>query len=275
MKTKHIWSLLSLALVAWTLWQNLTVGLSHYTIQTKRLPANFDGYKIVQISDFHGANFPGKNQGLLDLVMRQKPDMIAITGDLVDGRRQETHSALALVNQLVHIAPTYYVTGNHEAGMPQVYEHLERQLVAMGVRVLRNEQVKLTKGNQTLQVLGLDDPDFIGGNSQQVLDKQLNRLGQTRDFRLVLSHRPEAFPTYVQHGLDLVLAGHVHGGQIRLPWLGGLIGPHQGWLPTYQSGRYQAEQTQMIVSRGLGNSLFPIRINNQPELVLITLKSQE
>ncbi len=269
-------AILLLILVIWTIWGNMTVGMTHYTVQSDKIPAAFHHYKIVVVSDLHNAEFGKDNRHIVELIGKEQPDMIAITGDLVDLRRTNLEIAENLVRNLVKIAPCYYVTGNHEAWIGEKYPKLEEALVDQGVIVLRNRKVTLTKENKSIYIAGLDDPDFTDSDpsaQKGILQTNLRKVNPEKTYGILLSHRPEAFEVYVAENIDLVLAGHAHGGQFRLPFIGGLFSPNQGLFPKYDGGKYIKNRTTMIVSRGIGNSVIPIRFNNRPELVVIELLS--
>lgn len=251
------------ALFLWVLWENSALVTTCYQAPSTKLPASFHNLKIAQVSDLHNATFGSSNQRLLTLLEDMQPDFIAITGDMVDSRRPNPEVAVAFAREAVKIAPVYYVPGNHESRIPEIYAGLTAELSALGVVILENKSVCLEKGTDSIAITGLTDPDF--GISWPELP--------TDTYRIVLSHRPELLEQYAILDFDLVLTGHAHGGQIRLPWIGGLFAPHQGFFPTYDSGIYTSDNTSMVVSRGLGNSLFPLRIGNRPELVIVTLES--
>lgn len=264
-------------LVLWTIWGNTAIVTTTFTIQSAQLPASFAGFRIVQVSDLHSAKFGKDNCRLLDKLRQAQPDLIAITGDIVNARHLDLEPALEFVREAVKIAPCYYVPGNHEGRIRQ-YTTLQAGLMEAGVTVLRNEAVELERGGSTVTLLGLDDPRFWGlGYTAKVRGEKagakLAELTESIDgFSVLLSHRPELFDTYCKCGIDLALTGHVHGGQFRLPFIGGLYGPDQGILPEYDAGLYTSGCTHMVLSRGLGNSAFPIRFNNPPELVVIELQ---
>ena len=263
--------------VIWVYQTNVTVGTTHYKIESSRLPEAFNHFKIVSVSDLHNARFGKDNGVIIRAVKSEKPDIIAITGDLVDYSRTDIATAEALVKELVNIAPCYYVTGNHEAWLGEKYNRLEKILLDASVTVLRNKTVNLTENNQTIQLAGLDDPDFADRNSynqQDILKNALADMNLTGDYCILLSHRPETFRAYVNKNIDLVLSGHAHGGQFRLPFAGGIIAPNQGFFPKYDAGTYTENSTTMIVSRGLGNSVIPVRFNNRPEIVSVELVSR-
>ena len=257
-----------LAVTAWVLWANTALEQNAYTLSCNKLPQEFDGYRIAHVSDLHNRKIGKDNSRLLDILEKAQPDIIAITGDLIDSRSTKVEVALDFAEQAVKIAPCYYVPGNHESRVEE-YDALKVGLEKLGVTVLENEQQALTVGDSSIQLLGVTDPDF----PDQDLEAALTELHDPAQFTVLLSHRPELFDTYSAQGVDLVLSGHAHGGQFRLPIVGGLYAPAQGFLPEYDAGLYTEGSTSMLVSRGIGNSLFPLRFNNRPEVILIELNS--
>ena len=260
------------ALLIWLLWANSSPAATQVTVASGALPEAFEGFKIAHVSDLHNAVFGRKNEKLLSLIRAAKPDIIAITGDLIDSRHTDIDSALAFVEAAAEIAPVYYVTGNHESRLD--FDAIEPRLIAAGARVLRNEAEYIEHGGERIRLAGIDDPSFIrtGGTAEERAAAELEQLGDGGGtFTVFLAHRPELVEVYAEYGAGLVLSGHAHGGQVRLPLLGGLYAPGQGLLPEYDSGLYSLGETQMVVSRGLGNSVAPLRVNNRPELVIVTL----
>ncbi len=255
-------------LVPWTIWGNSAIQVSEWTATDPELPTAFDGFRIAQISDLHNAQFGDENRELLSLLAQAEPDAIVLTGDLVDSCRPEFDTAVNFAAQAVAIAPCYYVPGNHESRLN--YSALRDRLRAVGVTVLEEQAVTLHRGTERIRILGLRDPDFFQEEEADVLDSLTTETG----FEILLAHRPEKLPRYSQTGVDLVFSGHAHGGQIRLPLLGGLFAPGQGLFPQYDSGLYYEGQTAMLVSRGLGNSIFPFRFNNRPEILVCTLRAE-
>lgn len=255
------------AVILWTVWSNRALVLTEITISAE-LPEAFHGYRIAQVSDLHNAQFGDDNERLLTLLRESEPDLIVITGDLVDSNRTDVNTALAFAAEAVKIAPVYYVTGNHESRISQ-YTTLKNGLTAAGITVLENEALSLERDGSSIRLLGLMDPAF-GGDPAANLEMLLT---DHSGYTILLSHRPELFDIYVQSGVNLVFTGHAHGGQFRLPLIGGLVAPNQGVFPKYNSGLYTENATNMVVSRGLGNSVFPFRFNNRPEVILVTLVS--
>ena len=266
MKKFLVLLVLMMAGVGWLYWGNTTPVVTTNTVQLENFPSEFSGLKIIQLSDLHDAEFGEGQVDLIEMVKDRAPDLIFITGDLIDSNRYDLEQSLAVVRGLEDVAPIYYVTGNHEiATKESVY--IKQQLNRMGVTVLSNEVVSYTRGNATIEIFGIEDP--LNGVS---VSNALNQNPRDEGVRLTLSHRPEVFEEYVAAGEQLVFTGHAHGGQIRLWGLGGVIAPGQGFLPAYTAGVYQEGETQMVVSRGLGNSIFPLRVGNRPEIVEVIVE---
>ena len=271
-------AILLIILMIWTIWGNTALELNKHTIESNKIPKAFDGYKIAQVSDLHNAEIGEENERLLAMIEAAEPDIIAITGDMIDSRRTNIETALDFAEKAVKLAPCYYVNGNHELRVLE-YEELKKGLLELGVVVLENESTKINIKNQEIMVIGISDPSLEANElwsvEAEVVNDHLGELIKVDDnYKLVLSHRPELLEIYCEAGADLVLTGHAHGGQIRLPFVGGIIAPHQGFFPKYDGGLYIKEETNMIVSRGIGNSLFPVRFNNRPEVVLIELQAR-
>lgn len=267
-----------LAVILWILWANTALVCQVISITSDRLPEEFDGYRIAQVSDLHNAEFGRENEVLIQMLNDSRPDMIVLTGDLVDSSHTDLAIAVRFVEAAVQIAPTYYVTGNHEAWLGKEYEDLEHQLERVGVKVMRGEALYLERKEERILLMGIDDPDFLDDESTLYdggaswICQEIEKLQyQEEDYTILLSHRPELFDTYVACGVDLVFSGHTHGGQFRLPLIGGLVAPGQGLFPKYDSGIYSQDHTHMVVSRGLGNSVIPLRIGNRPEIVVAEL----
>lgn len=259
-------------LTVWIVWTNTHITTTHLSITNSRIPKAFSGFRIAQVSDLHNHSW---GHQLTDRLAAEKPDIIVVTGDLVDSSHTDFGVAMEFMEQAMQIAPVYYVTGNHEARLPD-YEKLERMLTEAGVFMMDDTSTRIRRGDSHINLIGIMDPDFVERDSfegiqQAIVTTKLQPLLEEDAYNVVLCHRPELFEGYVQTGADLVLTGHAHGGQVRLPFVGGLIAPNQGFFPDYTAGIYHQEDTDMVVSRGLGNSILPVRINNMPELVIVTL----
>lgn len=267
-----------LGLIFWTAWGNTALELNTYRITSDKLPKAFEGYRIAHVSDLHNAEMGKDNEKLLAMLREAQPDMIAITGDIIDSRHTDIEITLQFAEEAVKIAPCYYVTGNHEARIDK-YNELIEGLESRGVVHLHNESVTLEQDNDSITLIGLRDPsfqaDYLFDDEASVVDSVLSELMRKADgYTVLLSHRPEMFDVYVSTGVDLVLSGHAHGGQFQLPFVGGVVAPGQGLFPKYDAGLYSEENTNMIVSKGIGNSIIPFRFNNRPEVILIDLYSK-
>ena len=267
-----------ITLVIWIAWGNTALELNTYTVTSARLPECFDGYRIAHVSDLHNAEIGEDNEKLLTMLREADPDMIAITGDLIDSRNTNVEIALQFAQEAMKIAPCYYVSGNHEARVNE-YEELKTGLISAGVIILEDTQTEISIEEQTITLIGVNDPsfqtDYLFGDSETVINSKLTELHTDGEvFTILLSHRPELFDTYADHDVDLVLSGHAHGGQFRLPFIGGVVAPNQGLFPEYDAGIYTDGNTNMLVSRGVGNSILPFRINNRPEVILIELQTK-
>lgn len=260
------------AFVAWIIWSNRAVQLTKISIN-----GEIKGLKIAHISDFHNAKFKNNNEKLLTLISNANPDIIAITGDLIDSRHTNLQNSIDLASSLVEIAPCYYVPGNHESRIPKEYNELKTALNSLGVTVLEDEKITLEKDGKSYTLLGIRDPMFeipkdSLEKSKSVIAKKLTTLTENcESYKILLSHRPEAFCEYVSADINLALSGHAHGGQAQIPFIGGLIAPNQGFFPKYSEGLHQKKNTSMVISRGLGNSLCPLRFNNRPEVIFVEI----
>ena len=263
-------------LAVWAVWGNTAIELNTYTITASRLPKSFEGYRIAHVSDLHNAQMGKNNEKLLAMLRDAAPDIIVITGDLIDSRNTKVDIALRFVEDAMRIAPCYYVPGNHEARVAE-YGKLKVGMADAGVVILEDTSGEVRAAGETITLIGVSDPsfqtDYLFGDAESVMRKKLTELHADGDtFTVLLSHRPELFEVYVEYGIDLAFTGHAHGGQFRLPFIGGVIAPNQGFFPRFDAGIYTSGNTHMLVSRGIGNSLFPFRINNRPEVILVELK---
>ncbi|WP_106404278.1 metallophosphoesterase [Clostridium nigeriense] len=260
-------------------WQNNSIVISKYEYKNSDIPFEFNDFNIVQISDLHNKVFGKEQSKLLEKVKDLSPDIIVVTGDMIDRRRYNLENAMYFIEEAIKIAPVYYVSGNHEA-WSEKYSEIKKRLIDTGVYVLDDETVKINKDNSSINILGLSDPAFITSSyidetNTSNMEECLNSYSKIEGFKILLSHRPELLDLYSKNDIDLVFSGHAHGGQVRIPFLGGIIAPNQGFFPKYTSGSYNSNKTTMFVSRGLGNSLFPLRVFNRPEIISVTLESKQ
>lgn len=255
------------------LFQNRRVVISRHELVSPKLPETFDGFTIAQVSDFHNCSL-GKR--VLKKLRKEQPDIIVITGDFIDAHTTNTKRSLDFARQALTIAPVYYVSGNHESCIRD-YPVFKKDLKEMGVHVLDNQMEEIGNGTDVICLSGINDPDFLQvpyQTSEEGIKQELDSLAVEKSkYQILLSHRPEAFPVYTDY--DLVFTGHAHGGQFRLPFIGGLYAPNQGFFPKYDKGKYQNGTSHMIVSRGIGNSVIPVRINNSPEVVIAKLYKEK
>ena len=249
--------------------ENHRLTVTAVLVEDEKIPEGFGGYRILQLSDLHGQTF-GKNQSqLLAKIQKLDPHLIVITGDFLDQKTTDLRALEDLTGDLLEGAPVYVVSGNHEGG--PLGEKLLQRMEKLGARVLRNEAVTLTHAGDELLLAGLSDPALQIGDFQEAL-KTLSQETAEAPYRILLAHRPEYLPDYAEASWNLVFSGHAHGGQFRLPGIGGLVAPGQGFFPPWDAGLQEAGDTLMMVSRGLGNSIIPQRLGNPPELVLVTLR---
>lgn len=274
-----------IGIVVWVFfyYSNNYVMVSEYRYVNTKIPKSFIGFKILQISDLHGDLSRWKKRRIIKLLDKQKPNIVVFTGDAVDHvHRKMYHKSVGIAKEIVKKYPVYYVTGNHE------YMHSEclsiiSEYEKIGVTVLRDQRVVIHRAGEKISIFGIEDPYAL---YKELPPKYLTPTEEFRkhfheivvpsdDFCVLLSHRPEFFEDYVQAEVNLVFAGHAHGGQWWVPFVGGFIAPDQGMFPSYVRGKYQKNDTTMFVSRGLGNSVVPIRIFNRPELIVVTLQEEE
>ena len=276
------WTLIMIVLaVIYYFLQLNWISVTTHVIHLDDLPKEFDGYKIVQLSDLHNQEFGYENERLIERINQIKPDIIVMTGDMLTNTREVSTNGdvlIKLVESLNQQYPIYYVTGEHEEGLyyedrnkyqiDGTKEDYEEKLSQFGVTVLNDEQVTITRQDATINVYGLKE--HLSGDIQ--IDK---RLGQSNkeEVTILLSHRPTYFDDYTKWGADLIFCGDTHGGMIRLPVIGGMLSA-EGVFPEYDGGLFRKENSVMVVSRGLGNNPIPLRINNRPEIVEVILKSK-
>lgn len=263
--------LILVLLILWFFWQQNGIRTQSVHVTAQGLPAAFDGLRIVQISDLHGKQFGTHNENLLEKVADLRPDVIAITGDLID-RQEQLDMIPALARGLADIAPTYYVTGNHEWAVKCVSE-LKQLLTDCGVRVLTNGYEIWERDGATLAIAGVDDPN--GPYDQKTGDALRSEIDA--DYTILLAHRNTVFD-YAGWGYDLTLCGHGHGGIIRIPLLDrGVLSTDRTLFPDCDGGLYEfADGGFCFESRGLGSNTVPVhafRLFNRPDLPVIVLES--
>ena len=264
-----------LFLFGWALFENKALQVTEFEIDCSSLP-ELNGFTIVQISDLHNEEFGEGQKKLLNMVSECNPDMIAITGEFIDCRHPNVDIAMEFIEGALDIAPVYYIPGNHERWVSKEYKNLCQRMEDAGVQLMTDIQEPLLYNNNEIVCMGIKDPDFYDAaesDTKKILTKEvITEFEYTEeDFTLLLSHRPELFDVYTEAGLELILTGHAHGGQFRLPFIGGLAAPNQGLFPKYDAGVFSENDTNKVGSRGIGNSIIPLRFNNPPEIVVVKL----
>ncbi len=245
--------------------------ISRYEVKSQKLPESFDGFKIVQLSDLHGAEFGENGMGLVEKVKELEPDIIALTGDFVTDEG-DLAAVEKLAARLVKLCPVYFISGNHEFGSGlavKVRNILERA----GVKYLSNEYLTISRGEDGILLGGVEDPlAYADMLSPDELAQKMNDAAPDA-FKILLGHRNYWMTEYPELPVDLIFCGHAHGGLIRIPGVGGLIGTDRRLFPDFDAGEYNNGRYTLIVSRGLGNSVSIPRIFNRPEIVCVELSS--
>ena len=245
--------------------------ISRYEVKSQKLPESFDGFKIVQLSDLHGAEFGEDGMGLVEKVKELEPDIIALTGDFVTDEG-DLAAVEKLAARLVKLCQVYFISGNHEFGSGlavKVRNILERA----GVKYLSNEYLTINRGEDGILLGGVEDPlAYADMLSPDELAQKMNDAAPDA-FKILLGHRNYWMTEYPELPVDLIFCGHAHGGLIRIPGVGGLIGTDRRLFPDFDAGQFNNGRYTLIVSRGLGNSVPIPRIFNRPEIVCVELSS--
>lgn len=254
---------------------NKKLKITKHSLSFSNLPQSFDGFKIAQVSDIHCDKVGISDLLFIEKLKKFSPDIIVLTGDMLDSYKNDMEIVHNILSQISSIAPCYFVSGNHELRLKKEYEQLKKILANLHITNLNNSNISLSNGSENINIVGVEDYNYYKEEDEvfyrENFEKILKQLYVKENFNILLAHRPEKIDYYSSENYDLVFSGHAHGGQWRLPFVGGLFSPSQGFFPKYTSGIYKVKNTTLVVSRGLGNSSFPIRINNQIELVLTTL----
>lgn len=248
--------------------------VNHYELASTKLPAAFNNYKIVHLSDLHNETFGQHQKDLIDKILAEDPDLIVVSGDSVDRYTGNWENSMTVLEELAKVKPVYFSTGNHEY-WSSIHKDSAAILAETGAIYLKNENLWIEKNGQKISLSGIDDPWYFeeeGGFKRTLLDMSREL---PEGFHMLISHRPERQEQYIEAGFDLVFAGHAHGGQIRLPFTQGLIAPNQGLFPKLTGGLHEKKDKFLMISRGLGNPLKYPRFFNGPEIVVLTLKTPE
>lgn len=281
------WILFLVAILLILYYENKHLTVTSHDIISKKLPKDFHNSKIVLLTDLHNNSYGKNNSKLLKLVKEQKPDYILIAGDMIVGKEgYDTNVSLNFLKELAKEYTIYYGNGNHEQRLgiydstkDTVYREYIDECNRMGIHLLRNEHCFIEKGNSKIIIHGLEiHEDFYKKSKRPVMTKEyLNDLmgvPNKTEYHILIAHNPIYFKEYVTWGADLVVSGHVHGGMVRLPFLGGVISPQYQLFPKYDAGKFEMQDKYMVLSRGLGMHTIKIRFLNHPELVVINLKNE-
>ena len=262
-----------LVLAAMIIDSSCRIVKSEYTVASENLPQSFDGFTVAQLSDIHGHMFGKNGHRLVEKLEAESPDIIVISGDLADEDTEDFGEMEAFLSALTEIAPTYYVSGNHE-WWARCLDELEEIFDETGVRYLKNEYVLIERSGEQIALLGAEDPN---GPASMIKPTELvEQLEQNEgeSFRLLLGHRNDWREKYPELDVDLIFSGHAHGGIVRLPFVGGVLGTNLNLFPDDVEGALESGRYTLIVSRGLGNSVPIPRFLNNPELVIVKLESE-
>lgn len=265
----------------------LLLVTTRYEVTDEKLPEEFDGFTIVQLADYHNATF--FHEGIVKKIRKINPDMIVMTGDMITNGDYDFSDFIDLATELAEEYSVYFIVGNHEQalegkkgyGNKSQLDLLMNDLSKTGVTILDNEYITLERADAKIDLYGLwfnlryyNDPEGEYGTSfdHSVMSRILGERGD--NYSILLTHNPLYFSTYSEWGANLILAGHIHGGMVRLPFVGGVFSPDTGYFPEYDAGVYYNNKNEMIVSRGIGNGAKGIRFYDCPELVEIVLKNK-
>lgn len=264
---------------------NNLLQISHYTVKSDKISRAFNGFKILQLSDLHSRDLGKENQKLIDKINGEKPDIVVMTGDMINAADTNFEVFIHLAKQISENYNTYYIVGNHEQILRgNKLKSLIKTIKAFGIKVIDNKKVTITKGKDSISLYGLwinlkyykdardenEKNEYIGKGQVKTILGNIDK----NSYNILLTHNPLYFDTYANWGADLTLTGHIHGGMIRIPFMGGMFSPERKLFPKYSGGKYKIGYKELIVNRGLGNGEFPIRIFNRPEISVVTLMNK-
>ena len=269
---------LILAVFLYGFWLDSNLQTVVYSVKAPEAPASFNGFKIAQISDLHDHEVGENNETLINMLREAEPDIIVFTGDMVDGRSEDFTVMLNLADEAIKIAPCYYVSGNHEVSNKD-YAVLHACLTVRGVNILDNEVKTLEINGEKVNLIGVKDPtqyhEYYNDDNREAMKATLSELVPSTGYNILLSHRPELFDVYAEAGIDLAITGHTHGGQIRIPGIGGVYSNDQGLFPAYDRGLFTKDGVTMIVNPGIADTKSIARFYNPPEISVIELVTVE
>lgn len=256
---------------------NNVIEITNYEIAFDNLPTEFDGVTILHVSDLHSKLFGMNSIQLIKKIHDINPDYIMITGDMVNASDTNFDVFLNFVSEICDKYEIYYIVGNHELDLSnEYYSEIEKSLKDCGVTILNNEKCSLKRNGQFINLYGMWYNYKYYFGTKFSIESMEKLLGKESDsFDILLTHNPKDFDTYSEWGADLTLTGHIHGGMVRLPFVGAVFAPERTLFPKYSEGIYTNDNAKMVVSRGLGRGLTGFRLFNRPELGVITLKVGE
>ena len=288
MKNKKIIVLVCIALIFISILMCFIkkIDVTKYAISNEKIPEEFNGFKIVQLSDFHSQGYRDTTEKLISKVKDINPDIIVMTGDMVSWDMEDIEEVKILIKSLAEVYPIYYIDGNHEhlaeILRPGKYVAFIEFMKELGVTTIKNDYIEIYKGDKSINLYGINLPlDGATGlyvNKFQLeknyVEKTLPEVDNDK-FNILLAHTPTFIKQYSQWGADLVLCGHMHGGIVRIPFTNiGLLSPERTIFPKYAAGKFKVNGSIMIVNRGIGGSSFDLRLFNNPEITVITLRSK-
>ena len=265
-----------------------TLTVTHYRIASPKVGSAFEGFRMAVLADLHENTFGERNSKLVEAIGREKPDIIVATGDMLNSTNDDGAVFLQLAQDLKGEFPIYYIDGNHERiwqnlNGAEAFEDYVNRLQEAGVTYIKNQSITLWEGEQPVTLSGVSVPLMYYRDAktaelepEKVFDQDriASLLGQADEgYHIFLAHTPQYFPYYAEWGADLVLCGHMHGGIVYIPFVGGLLSPEKTFFPEYYRGLYREKESNMIVSAGLGNNTVPFRLLNRPEICVITLEA--
>lgn len=286
------------ALAVFLYWSDKSLVTTRYILENANTCGSFDGFVIVHVSDLQSGTFGSRQERLAKTVRAASPDIIVFTGDLADRNHTDYEASLMAMRQLTAIAPVYYVNGNHELALqPEDISQMYDEMESMGVYLLLDRCETIVRGQERMVLLGISEETLYAAKGVRpgeshpsrtdtavdtavitdAIEEMAEELGPD-DLAVLLVHEPQyldAYASAAEGRMDLAFAGHAHGGQIRLPFTEGLFAPGQGVLPKLTSGVHRRGKTSMVISRGLGNSTFPFRVFNRPEIAVCQPKKEQ
>lgn len=266
--------------------ENKNLRTTNYLIEQDCVPREFEDTCFVCLTDLHENQFGADNKRLIHAIKKASPDYILIAGDMINGStKRDVARVITLLEKLANEYPVYYAPGNHEMKWsmndPESFSDFVVELTRVGVIYLDNDDVIIQKGNAQISVTGLNLPKEYFGKGRNVKPLTIRGMEElagkaTKDaYRILLAHMPEYFTTYAEWGADLVISGHIHGGIVRLPILGGVISPRYHLFPKYDAGKFTRGDHVMLLSRGLGTHTIKVRVFNPPELMRVVIKNKK